>query len=178
MSATIFQCPAFTHDDVRKQPGIFLAGPIQGAGNWQKAAGLMLDTISRTYFIDVNVYNPRREVRMEGEFTDKMYYEQVDWEQYHIKAAHERGVLLFWLDEEEMSKPGRAYAQTTRFELAEAITQTARDDELKLVVGWHHSFSGLRYIKYALKNKAPHVKTAETLFDLCQHAILTVKYGR
>src|SRR5215475_9004104 len=92
-------------------PVIFLAGPIQGAGDWQAEAS----TIILARRPGVVIASPRR-AYLPGEFD---YGKQVDWETHHLRRAAKNGVILFWLAREVEPVPARAYAQTSRFELGE-----------------------------------------------------------
>lgn len=109
-------------------PLIFLAGPIQGAPLWQTEAISMI----RTYSTTVHIASPRRRklerlikptasfaARFTESFVGEMYIEQVDWETRYLNRAAENGCILFWLAKEENHICTRAYAQTSRFELAE-----------------------------------------------------------
>src|ERR1051326_8779002 len=90
---------------------LFLAGPIQGTGDWQAEARKIIHAKRP----DVLVASPRRDY-VPGTFD---YGQQVDWETYHLRLAAANGVILFWLAREEEHIPSRAYAQTSRFELGE-----------------------------------------------------------
>ena len=92
-------------------PVIFLAGPIQGGPEWQADARNLIHEINPT----VIVASPRRDYP-EGTF---VYERQVDWETHFLREAGRTGVVAFWLAGQVSETPGRAYAQTTRFELAE-----------------------------------------------------------
>ncbi|MEO2088207.1 MAG: nucleoside 2-deoxyribosyltransferase domain-containing protein, partial [Gemmataceae bacterium] len=106
-------------------PVVFLAGPIQGAPPWQADAIRHLHEL----LPELHVANPRRGYSP-GEFD---YAAQVDWETHHLRRAAAGGVILFWLAKEHTHFCERAYAQTTRFELAEWKVRHERDGA-KLVV--------------------------------------------
>jgi hypothetical protein len=109
-------------------PVIFLAGPIQGAKDWQAEAARLIG--ERTH-----VANPRRPVFPEGAFD-----EQVWWESRWLARAT---VILFWLAAEHEHRCDQAYAQTTRFELGEWMAKAPE----RVVVGGEASFTGLRYLR-------------------------------
>src|SRR4051812_20568877 len=90
-------------------PIIFLAGPIQGAPDWQSTAAALIHDLDPS----VVVASPRRDYP-EGTF---VYEHQVDWETHYLRTAGRSGVIAFWLAGQTVETPGRAYAQTTRFEL-------------------------------------------------------------
>lgn len=147
-------------------PLVFLAGPIKGAPNWQA------DAIS--WFAenapDITLASPRRFDRS-IEFD---YETQVDWETFHLRHAAKHGVILFWLAKEVANVPGRAYAQTSRFELAEWKIRSERDG-VKLVVGIEAGFTGERYIRQRFSQDCPAVPLTTTLLDTCMTAAKLAK---
>jgi len=147
-------------------PLIFLAGPIQGADNWQKEAIQIIQSIAPELYIA----SPRRPLTTKGEFTQDMYNEQVDWETYHLRKAGENGVIMFWLAKEFEHICDRAYAQTTRFELAEWKMRHERDGS-ELVVGIEKGYTGSKYIVRRLSQDCPKVPILHSLIDTCTKAI-------
>ena len=115
--------------NLRQKSLIFLAGPIQGAVDWQQEAAAHIQSINPNLLIA----NPRRPLNIDHDFTEDMYMEQVDWETQHLRHASRWGVILFWLAKESVHFCNRAYAQTTRFELGEWKERHCRDN-VKLVV--------------------------------------------
>ncbi|WP_020469778.1 nucleoside 2-deoxyribosyltransferase domain-containing protein [Zavarzinella formosa] len=144
-------------------PVVFLAGPIKGAPDWQAEA--------TQWFADsapgITVASPRRP-RLPGEFD---YAGQVDWETHFLRRAADNGVILFWLAREVVSIPGRAYAQTTRFELAEWKVRHERDG-VRLVVGIEDGFTGERYIRHCFAQDCPRVPLVTTLPEACAAATM------
>lgn len=138
---------------------IFLAGPIQDAPDWQSKAIDYLNTHrgDKTFQIAC----PRRSYK-EREFS---YDVQVNWETKHLEMAANNGVVLFWLANQETFNPTRAYAQTTRYELAEWLTKHELEDA-NVVLGIQPGFSGERYIK--MRNK---LNVFTTLEDTLDHAL-------
>lgn len=143
-------------------PLVFLAGPIQGAPDWQAIAA---DTL-RAIAPDLHIASPRREY-LPGTFD---YAAQVDWETHHLRRATADGVILFWLNREERHRCDRAYAQTTRFELAEWKVRHERDG-VKLVVGIDDGFTGAKYIRRRLELDCPGVPVCDTLEDTCRRVV-------
>ena len=139
-------------------PLVFLAGPIQGAPDWQADAIRMLGEFAPK----LHVANPRRDYPP-GEFE---YAAQVDWETHHLRRAAAHGVILFWLAREAVPTPGRAYAQTSRFELAEWKVRHERDG-VKLVVGIEEGFSGARFVRHRFGQDCPGVPLLDSLEDVC-----------
>lgn len=145
-------------------PLVFLAGPIQGAPNWQAEA---IQWFAR-HAPALVVASPRRP----GPFDRSPafdYAAQVDWETHHLRRAAEDGVILFWLAREAQSVPGRAYAQTTRFELAEWKVRHERDG-VRLVVGIEDGFSGARYVRHRFGQDCPRVLLLASLDGVCAAA--------
>jgi hypothetical protein len=147
-------------------PVIFLAGPIQGAYDWQKDAIQIISSKAPELYIA----SPRRQNKNKGEFMPQMYNEQVDWETYHLRKAGENGVILFWLAKEFEHRCDRAYAQTTRFELSEWKIRHERDG-VNIVVGIEDGYSGSKYILRRFSQDCPDVPITKTLEDTCCEAI-------
>lgn len=142
-------------------PLVFLAGPIQGAPDWQALAA--------RWFAErapgVSVASPRRIDRC----LPFDYAGQVDWETHHLRRAAEHGAILLWLAREAEAIPGRAYAQTTRFELAEWKVRHERDGT-RIVIGIDDGFTGARYIRHRFARDCPRVPLVETLEEACAAA--------
>jgi hypothetical protein len=140
---------------------VFLAGPIQGAPDWQ--------TDAIRWFAEhapgIAVASPRRRDRSR-EF---QYAEQVDWETHYLRRASACGVILFWLARETEVVQGRAYAQTSRFELAEWKVRHERDG-VRLAVGIEDGFSGSRYIRHRFAQDCPRVPIVSSLAEVCAAA--------
>lgn len=112
---------------------VFLAGPIKGAPDWQAQA------IKDLADLDVYVANPRRENVIN--FNLDL---QVNWESRFLAAAD---VIMFWIPPKVADVPGRDYAQTSRFELAEWMAKTYFNHTRKqVVVGIDNTFFGKSYI--------------------------------
>jgi hypothetical protein len=145
-------------------PLLFLAGPIQGAPTWHDEAIEMLRAAAH-----IHIASPRRDEAF-GETAEEMYNEQVDWEHYHLDRAARDGVLLFWLAREAEHRCDRAYAQTTRFELGEAVT-LHRWQGARVVVGIESGFSNARYLRRTIGKKAPRIPICSALRETCETAI-------
>ncbi|NCU30794.1 hypothetical protein EOL73_03545 [Candidatus Saccharibacteria bacterium] len=143
-------------------PVIFLAGPIQGAPDWQTEAATTIHDIDSS----IIVASPRKEY-LEGTF---VYERQVDWETHYLRKAGDNGVVGFWLAAQAEETPGRAYAQTSRFELAE-WKMHHEYESTKLTVGIEEGFGNARYIRRRFSQDCPDVKIADNLFEMCQNAV-------
>jgi hypothetical protein len=145
-----------------EEPVIFLAGPIQGAPDWQNEAARRIHRLAP----HVLVASPRKEY-LDGTF---VHEKQVDWETYHLRAAGRLGVVAFWLARQAEETPGRAYAQTTRFELAE-WKMRHQYEGAKLTVGIEEGFGNERYIRRRFSQDCPSVQITRSLAAMCHNAV-------
>jgi len=143
-------------------PVIFLAGPIQGAPEWQSEAASTIHDIDPS----IIVASPRRDYP-EGTF---VYEKQVDWETHFLRTAGRMGVVGFWLAAQTVETPGRAYAQTSRFELAEWKMRHEYEGT-KLTLGIEKGFGNARYIRRRFNQDCPGVKIADNLPEMCLNAV-------
>ena len=148
-------------------PIIFLAGPIQGAPDWQSKASTTIHEINPT----VVVASPRKDYQ-EGEF---VYEKQVDWETHYLRQAGRIGVVGFWLAAQQIETPGRAYAQTTRFELAE-WKMRHEFEGAKITLGIEDGFGNARYLRRRFSQDCPEVKIADTLQQMCLNAVALIQH--
>lgn len=123
---------------------VFLAGPIQGAPEWQNTVPQDLDVV---------YLNPRREKDPNFDYT-----EQIKWETEALRIAD---IILFWIPQEASEIPGRSYAQTSRHELAEWLTMKDKS----LIVGIHEQFPGRRYIEARYSDQ---IKLRSTFEEVCE----------
>ena len=144
-----------------EQRMIFLAGPIQGAPDWQSDAVNILIALKP----DICIASPRRE-----SFEEVNYDEQVNWETENLRKAGENGVIMFWLAKENEQISGRSYAQTSRAELFEWKVRHERDGA-KIVIGIEEGFTGSRYIKKRFDRDCPDVPILESLEETCKRAL-------
>lgn len=165
MHNALYLPPTYIPETAQDAPVIFLAGPIQGTTDWQSEATKLIHT-SRP---DIVVASPRR-AYLPGEFD---YVKQVNWETFHLRRAAKYGAILFWLARETEHVPGRAYAQTSRFELAEWKVRHERDT-IKLVIGIEEGFSGATYIRHRFSQDCPKVPLLNTLSETCIRAIAEI----
>ncbi|OGY99519.1 MAG: hypothetical protein A2945_01525 [Candidatus Liptonbacteria bacterium RIFCSPLOWO2_01_FULL_52_25] len=168
MIGKIFEAPEFVEIT---GPLIFLAGPIQGAPQWHHDAIAIIRRLDRR----VSIASPYRHKEPEGEFTEKMFNEQVDWETEYLNCAAQNGVILFWLAKEAKHSCKRAYAQTSRFELGEWKERTVRLSGT-LIVGIEEGFTGARYILRRFMQDRPHVVIVNNLDELCHRAVHAVQF--
>jgi hypothetical protein len=143
-------------------PVIFLAGPIQGAPDWQTEASEIIHTLDSS----IVVASPRKNYP-EGTF---VYEKQVDWETHYLRLAGRVGVIGFWLAAQTEETPGRAYAQTTRFELAEWKMKHELQNA-KLALGIEEGFGNARYIRRRFAQDCPTVPITDSLEAMCSNAV-------
>lgn len=143
-------------DPVAQGPVVFLAGPIQSVGDWQSEAIKWIESDERLRHVTVAC--PRTaDMGLHNDFAA-----QVDWESRWLRRAAIFGVVLFWLPKEEVPIPGRAFAQTSRWELSE-WKERLRGKNAPLVVGIGEGFSGARYMKHRLGQSHPDMEIQATL---------------
>ncbi len=147
-------------------PVIFLAGPIQGAPDWQSQA----IKIIREHSKNTILANPRGEY-LEGTFG---YGQQVDWETFHLRRAGAVGAIIFWFPKESYKISGRTYAQTSRIELGEWKVRHEKDG-VNLIVGIERGFSGERYIRRRFAQDCPEVPILDNLGETCLTAVKLVR---
>jgi len=136
---------------------IFLAGPIQGTWNWQESVIESLKDLESSFVIA----SPRRQKIDRKNFTDVTYNEQVDWETEYLRRAK---IIVFWLAKETKHDCKRAYAQTTRFELAEwKLKYESNMTKFDLIVGIEPGFSGERYIRRRFEQDSPSTFICDSL---------------
>lgn len=141
---------------------MFLAGPIQGAQDWQAVATALLTQSGR----DLSIANPRL-----GVFgPDFVASDQVDWESAMLARASAQGVILFWLAAESTHTCTRAYAQTTRLELGEWLARS-RVEGTKLSIGIDATFSGAEYIQHRIATDNTNLSVYSSLEDTCKGAL-------
>lgn len=154
-------CPPETWGTMN--PLVFTAGPIRGARDWQSDVIESFQKDEKTHH--VWIASPRGYVS-----PDFDYNLQVDWESRYLLRASQFGAIMFWLDREEEHICSRAFAQTTRFELAEWKERLRSQKDPPLILGIHPEFSGNRYIRLRLQQEMPSLKIHSTLPDTIQAA--------
>lgn len=155
-----------TQESNTTTPLIFLAGPIQGAPDWQKEALAILRDRG------ADLASPRS---AKSNYTEDDYMVQVDWEHKHLERASKNGVVMFWLANEAEHIPGRSYAQTSRFELGWHFEKALRN-ECRLVVGIDTNFPNARYLRYTIEALSHgSIPITNTLIETCETAFAALK---
>ncbi len=145
---------------------IFLGGPIQGAPLWHPQAAAKVHGIDKS----IVIASPSKG-EAPREYEDK---EQIDWETHYLARAAFKGVVLFWLPEQVTPTPGRAYAQTSRFELGEWAAKH-QAGSVKLVVGLEPRFGNAPYIRRRFGQDYPDVPILSNLDDTCESAVELIR---
>ena len=138
---------------------LFLAGPIQGAADWQAEAYQHLDRLWKPLNGVLMVCNPRRS----DDTWQFQFDQQVDWETHHLQLAAKQGILLFWLAKENVHICERAFAQTTRFELGEWFSKAPES----VVIGMEEGFTGAKYIRHRMLG----TKIYASLVEACEAVV-------
>jgi hypothetical protein len=130
------------------EPLLFIAGPIQGAPDFQtRFAGVV-----RHRRPDFVVASPRVPAELDRQTFD--YDRQVDWEHRHLWRAAQLGGIAFWFAAQDPTLPyrqGRAYAQTSRIEIG-MVVGWRRFTGVNLAVGFDPDYAGgsERYLRRLL----------------------------
>ncbi len=165
MERRVYIPPEYIDSEIAK-PVIFLAGPIQGAPDWQsKAVEIIKATRAR-----IIIASPRRLCLPQ----DFQYVEQVDWETDSMERTQANGVVLFWCPRESHHIDDRSYGQTTRVEYGRCI-ENHRFTGSKMVLGMEIGFSGTKYFRYLAEKYYPEMPIFDNLRDACLTAVGMVR---
>lgn len=134
----------------------YLAGPIQGAMNWQAEAIEILGDLAP----ELHVASPRAKDFKGG--AEKF----LAWEQQALVRAAADGVVLFWLAKETKHHCSRTYAANARFELGELAVK-AGTGLMSVVVGIEQGFPGGKYLQRRLTLSYPQIPICRTLRQTC-----------
>lgn len=160
--------PNPVNPSLNEAPTIFLAGPIQGAPDWQSKATELIRHNAGLSPLGVVIANPRRPVLDSENFN---YSEQVEWEKTHLRRAAEHGVIIFWYAQQDPGEPyeeGRPYAKTTFGEINRVAGWLDYNSQINVVVGIEPGFDGLsrRYTEELLLEKSiPQLTTLEQVAE-------------
>ncbi|HEY0010348.1 MAG TPA: hypothetical protein VGB97_00340 [Candidatus Paceibacterota bacterium] len=133
-------------------PLFFLAGPIQGAGDWHvRMSELLADSAGNSIVVNPSRYDGRHEHyrhQLDGPEVD---IRQTDWERHYLRQAAidwHAGCIIFWLAEQVGPRTdGRPYASDTRGELGEWRGHMMHVRNARVVVGAEKDFPGLSVIE-------------------------------
>lgn len=143
-----------------RMPVVFLAGPIQGAVNWQEEAIRFFVKETKGILIAC----PRSMSKWHGD-----YNAQVDWETHYLFQAGDSGGVFFWLAKEETHYCERPHAQTSRFELGEWFGRSAAaSNRPHFELGIEEGFTNEKYIRRRVERTFPDLKIHSSLADTCE----------
>lgn len=108
---------------------VFLAGPCQGAPEWQEN----VPPIPGVVWL-----NPRKNLPQFSLPT------QLKWETTALRIAD---IVVFWIPAPEIDIPGRSYAQTTRTEIGETLGRS----EKTIIFGAYPDFPGREYLRLKIR---------------------------
>lgn len=158
-------------------PLYFLAGPIQGAPNWQTGFAERL-LAERP---EAAVASPKRTPEDQARFEPM---EQKRWEHGSLERAKQYGAIGIWFaaqDLEDASYPkGRAYAQTTRIEFGKVYGWKQENPDVKFVLGFDPDYKtkgggSEDYIRTEMELQGWPVYSSEEDF---LHALIRIKFVR
>lgn len=120
-------------------PVVFLAGPVQGAHDWQsEVAEVLLENEP-----SLSIVSPRGP---EGLYQPPSTWltdeEQTPWEKHHLRLARDSGVLAMWMAAQDYDTPGRAFAQTSRIEFGRIAGWLDYNPSVHFVFGVHPGYRG------------------------------------
>jgi hypothetical protein len=166
MPIKVHRPPDIDHSD---GPNIFLAGPIQGAPDWQSEAQFFIEESLPKSAGTVNVFNPRSLEMSHGKSA------QIEWEKRGLAKARTYGALLFWFAARDFSQTdypeGRAYAQTSRIEFGRAIGWKDLNPFIRIGIGIDLNYTGGNedYITSCANEHA--LPIHRKLDQLCDHVV-------
>jgi hypothetical protein len=157
---------------------VFLAGPIQGADNWQSLAINHLASSDAPHNI-LHILNPRRPGEM-VKLSREGYIEQVGWEQSGLKLVRGKGgVILFWFEPKNpnLAYPqDREYAKTTKKELWMSLGALMLAGNTKIALGIHPSFEARDQYEddqyFTTTIEASGIPVCRSLEDTCAQALV------
>jgi calcineurin-like phosphoesterase family protein len=151
---------------------IFLAGPIQGAPEWQEEFIEKIQKELKDIKTNKNIIicSPRRLKK-----DNFVYEQQVDWETYYLDKASKQGIIVFWLAKEIEKIEGRSYAQTTRFEIGEWWSKGQEIKDFTIIIGAQKSFDGLKYITKKFTEIYPKFQMISKVDDMINEIVEKIK---
>lgn len=161
------------------EPVLFLAGPIQGAPDWQ-AEALSVARDLWDYPSTLHIINPRWAAKPDVFVKN----DQISWEKRYLKRASILGGMVFYLAAESRdapfpNKPGRSYAQTTRHEFGRAAGWKDNEADVIISLGMEDGYVGNEdYYRHTADEF--NLTIHDTVQDTVAESISTIKfmYGR
>jgi len=159
-------------------PLMFLAGPINGAPDWQeRVIGTLLCEVPEIYIASPKMHlNLPQGVNPLTSNTKFQY--TTDWERHYLAEASKKGAIMFWLPKQAYTMPvdsdtgfHKPYARDTRGELGEWRGRMISDPSIRLVIGGEEAFDGIDVIKRNFWAVKPDMPFYSTLEETCYAAI-------
>jgi len=139
-----------------KTPTFFLAGPVLGAGDWQRRMMSLIDKRMEQSLVvcpcryDESDVLHKEHAFVSGKSAEVVFEHQTNWERYYLEHASRKGCIIFWLGCESKLSPrndGKPYSCDTLGEIGEWRGHLMHNPNLHVVVGAEHDFPGLSVIK-------------------------------
>lgn len=167
-------------------PVFFLAGPVEGGGDWQKTCYEELCKLHPTFVAAIPYYGtdkqkfPLLEHAYHDKTGDTTFLSQLDWERHYLKKAANDGCIIFWLPEESKTSPRLVgpYASDTRGEIARWSVEQKYNPGYRIVVGAEAGFYGLRTIQRNWNDDrvwTPSERFYDTLLETTRRASLKAR---
>jgi hypothetical protein len=134
-------------------PLFFLAGPVRGGDDWQRACCEEIRRHLPRFYAAVPYYHHAEEAYPLMEQAEpgqpNAFERQLDWECHYLERAARDGCVIFWLPEESRTKPrsSGAYATDTRGEIARWSVERKYNPRFRVVVGAEPNFYSLSQIQ-------------------------------
>lgn len=166
--------------DLNYGPLFFLAGPVNGGGNWQKRCCELLKNVIPNCYVAIPYYhdNPDKLTLNDEEIKGRedVFERQLDWERYFLEFAAKNGCLIFWLPEEDKNNPRPQergpYATDTRGEIARWSVELKYNPTHRIVIGAEPNFHSLSQIQRNFsKDQGHECIFPETLEETVQEAV-------
>ncbi len=194
MSTLTFNTPTKVHlaadkfQVIPEQPVVFFAGPIRNAASWHDF-GIACMLANK---VDAFIACPTRKTEAFGHLIEKYdekyekFPRQRAWEIYYLdKAAHENGVVMFWLAPEKKlaegevkEHPDKVYGHITQMELGAWVREASLNPHINLVVGIDPAYPEADTIAYDIEQSIPGITVYPRLKDCCNRVTEILKENK
>lgn len=128
--------------EAHRNPFFFLAGPVNGGGDWQAEMCRKLESKRRAseYWMAIpSIWGKEHPLYKNVIPGDSHAFErQLDWERYYLNFAARNGCIIFWVPNESTNDPrddGESYGRDTCGEIARWGGYLKYDPSLRVVIG-------------------------------------------